>query len=36
MDSFMSIIPMVAIGIMGFLFLQFIVDVIRGKYRTEK
>ena len=36
MDSFMAIIPMIAIGTMAFLFLQFVVDVIRGKYRTEK
>jgi len=36
MDSFMAIVPFIAIGTMAFLFLQFIVDVIRGKYRTEK
>lgn len=36
MDSFMSIIPVVAIGTMAFLFLQFTVDVVLGKYRTEK
>ena len=36
MDNFMAIVPVLAIGMMAFLFVQFVLDVIRGKYRTEK
>lgn len=27
--------PFLAIGVLGYLLVEFIVDVIRGKYRSE-
>jgi hypothetical protein len=33
MENLMSIVPLVAIGTLAFLFGKFLVDVARGKYR---
>ncbi len=33
MENVMFILPVIAVGSLGFLLVKFVVDVLRGKYR---